>query len=127
LVVLCPGCQQVADVDDIDGKVPFRSECPRCSVDLHVCLTCQHHDKQAHNQCREPTADPVGQKDRRNLCDDHRPRPHGSGPTDTDHAKARLATAFGAPLPSAAPLSSPQPLDAAAEAKRKLDALFGKK
>lgn len=47
-----------------------RSEtCPKCDSDVHVCLNCQHYDEQSYNQCREPQADRVLDKDRRNFCD----------------------------------------------------------
>lgn len=46
-----------------------REECPNCSSDVHVCLNCVHYDKGAYNECKEPSADYVKEKDRSNFCD----------------------------------------------------------
>ncbi|MCB0334119.1 MAG: hypothetical protein KDD55_11505 [Bdellovibrionales bacterium] len=46
-----------------------REECPSCGSDLHVCLNCAHFDTTAYNECREPQAERVVDKDRSNFCD----------------------------------------------------------
>jgi len=51
------------------GLVGRRDECSRCRADLHVCKNCVHYDKTAYNECREPSADVVREKDRANFCD----------------------------------------------------------
>jgi len=52
------------------GWRPGRRElCVRCNADLHVCKNCIHFDSTAYNQCREPQADRVVEKDRSNFCD----------------------------------------------------------
>lgn len=43
--------------------------CPGCQQDLHACLQCRHYDRNAHNKCREPQAEWVTDRDRRNFCD----------------------------------------------------------
>lgn len=49
---------------------PMRKEvCPHCSSDVHCCLNCTFYDKTAHNQCREPQAEWVPNKDKANFCD----------------------------------------------------------
>ena len=45
------------------------SVCPNCQRDLHACVQCRHHDPHVHNQCREPNAEWVTDRDRRNFCD----------------------------------------------------------
>lgn len=127
--LLCPSCQKV---HAFDGLVPFRAECDACSADLHVCIACRMHDRYVENECREDQADPVAQKDRRNLCEYFKPQPIGADAADhaAAEAKRKLAALFGAaPSTSSAPASLPPPsgADAAAEAKRKLDELFKKK
>lgn len=48
----------------------FRSDtCPGCGSDIHCCLNCRNYDESAPNQCREPQAEKVSVKDRRNFCD----------------------------------------------------------
>jgi len=43
-------------------------ECPRCNTDLHVCRLCRFYDPAVANACREPIAEPVGNKERANFC-----------------------------------------------------------
>lgn len=46
-----------------------RDECPKCGADLHVCRNCRHYDANAYNECREPVAEVVREKERANFCD----------------------------------------------------------
>ena len=52
------------------GHRPGRGEsCPKCGSDLKVCLNCKFYDSGAYNQCREPSAERVVEKDRANFCE----------------------------------------------------------
>ena len=52
------------------ARVVSRAEsCPNCGRDVRVCLNCQFYDQFAHNQCREPQAELVSEKDKANFCD----------------------------------------------------------
>ncbi|MBI4126207.1 MAG: hypothetical protein HY465_01815 [Deltaproteobacteria bacterium] len=54
------------------GTMPFvgrRDECPQCHADLHVCRQCRFFDPAANNQCREPLAELVVDKEKANFCD----------------------------------------------------------
>ncbi|MGE0634029.1 MAG: hypothetical protein AB7O96_16565 [Pseudobdellovibrionaceae bacterium] len=51
------------------GIVGRRDECPHCRNDVHVCKNCAHYDPKAYNECKEPQADVVQEKDRANFCD----------------------------------------------------------
>ena len=46
-----------------------RDECPGCGSDLRVCLNCTFYDESRANQCFEPQAEKVKEKDRSNYCD----------------------------------------------------------
>ncbi len=50
-------------------KVGRRESCPHCDGDLHCCKNCSHFDDKAYNQCKEPQADRVLEKNRSNYCD----------------------------------------------------------
>ncbi len=63
---LCPHCGKALDVSRAVG---FNESCPFCRNDLHVCLACRHYDNRYNNACKEPKADVVVDKDRRNLCE----------------------------------------------------------
>ncbi|MBI5166313.1 MAG: hypothetical protein HY998_01045 [candidate division NC10 bacterium] len=43
--------------------------CPFCGYDLHCCLNCRFYDENAHNKCREPAAEWVPDKEKRNFCE----------------------------------------------------------
>ena len=50
-------------------RIGFRDACPGCGRDLHVCRNCAHHDPAAYNECRESSAERVGDRERANRCD----------------------------------------------------------
>ncbi|MCX7979226.1 MAG: hypothetical protein N2578_09510 [Bdellovibrionaceae bacterium] len=72
------------------GAVGRRDECPHCHADAHVCRNCRHFDPKAYNECREPSADPVREKDRSNFCDWFSPR---TGPLGEEDRAAKLKAA----------------------------------
>lgn len=55
-------------VDDSNG-IGRRDECLKCGQDLHCCLQCVFYDASYANDCREPQAEPVSEKERSNFCD----------------------------------------------------------
>ena len=58
---------------EINIEKPVRGdECPFCHADLHVCKACEFYESGAHNDCRESSAELVGDKERGNFCDDFR-------------------------------------------------------
>ena len=105
--------------------IPRDAECESCRRDLRSCLNCRHYDERCNNSCTEPMADPVTDKDRRNFCEYfYFSRAPFAGvrkdPKRSDAARAKLDALFQ--KPGATPAA-----DRAAEARRKLDALFGGK
>jgi hypothetical protein len=92
----CHACQREVDVA-AGESVGFRAECEGCSDDLHVCLNCAHHDTTAYNECRESSAERVGDRDRANRCDYFRPgEGDGSGANDDRAESLRdLEALFG--------------------------------
>lgn len=83
----------------VDEPLPLSrtAECRQCRAELHVCRMCEFYDTSKANACREPVAEAVSDKTRANFCGWFRPR-------------AGLR---------------PEADDAAAEARRRLDDLFG--
>lgn len=64
------------------------SACPNCQRDLHACVQCRHFDRNAHNMCREPQAEWVTDRDRRNFCDYFSLNSAAATGTKTDRAQA---------------------------------------
>ena len=51
------------------GRVMRKDICPHCQRDLHACVQCRFHDPGYHNQCREPKAEMIRDRERANLCE----------------------------------------------------------
>jgi hypothetical protein len=92
----CWKCGQTIELGP-GARVANREACPRCDADLHCCRNCRLYDTSKNNQCSEPQAEWVRDKEAGNYCDYFSP---ANGPTPR-----RL---------------SPR----AAEAKKKFDSLF---
>jgi hypothetical protein len=80
------------------GRVGTRDACPRCDSDFHSCRNCRHYDPAKHNQCAEPQAEWVGDKEASNYCDYFSP-----------NAAARTASRASSPV---------------SDVKKKFDSLF---
>ena len=66
----CSKCKKdVSSVVGTNASLGRKEACPHCSTDLHVCLNCVHYDKTAYNECHEPQAERVLEKDLSNFCD----------------------------------------------------------
>jgi len=71
---------------DSKMRVVREAECPGCGRDLHACVQCRHYDRHAHNQCREPQAEWVTDRERRNFCDYFSLHPSGQPGARADRA-----------------------------------------
>jgi hypothetical protein len=124
-VVECPSCKKS---HAFSGALSFREECA-CGQELHACVTCRFYDRYAENECREPTADPVKDKTRRNLCEEWSPKdPHASSTTEAERAKEKLNALFKGATPASSPNdAAPSGSLSVDDAKARLEALFRKK
>lgn len=80
------------------SRVGTRDACLHCDSDLHSCRNCRHYDPAKHNQCAEPQAEWVRDKEASNYCDYFSP-----------NGAARTASRASSP---------------AGDAKKKFDSLF---
>lgn len=71
------------------GKAARSEECPHCNADMHVCYNCVHYDRSAYNECREPQAERVVDKDRRNFCDYFQFAENRKGGANTEEVAAK--------------------------------------
>ncbi|MEW6733145.1 MAG: hypothetical protein AB1489_17595 [Acidobacteriota bacterium] len=62
----CHFCEQQVN---LTGKVSRTEACPHCDRDLHICCNCLFMDPFAPNQCREPQAELVRDKEKSNFCE----------------------------------------------------------
>jgi len=73
-----------------------RDTCPSCGADLHACVQCGFFAPGAYNDCREPQADRVTEKEKANFCDYFQPAARqGAAASDPkEEARARLGALF---------------------------------
>lgn len=62
---ICHACKQEVD---LEVKIGREDVCPNCYADLHVCFNCRHYDPGKQNECLEPHAGFVRERDRANFC-----------------------------------------------------------
>lgn len=63
--VSCHGCGTTIELEVVGRS----ARCTKCGADLRCCLNCRFHDSSAYNDCSEPMAERVLEKDRANFCD----------------------------------------------------------
>ncbi len=81
--VLCYKCN--ADTEfNVDSKIHRSDECPKCFASLHCCNMCSFFDKTAYNECREPMANRVLDKEKANFCEFFKLGGSGNGGTSND-------------------------------------------
>lgn len=64
----CFRCKNAVEISP-NQKVGRRDSCEKCGSDLHCCYNCHFYEAKAYNECREPSADRVVDKERSNYCD----------------------------------------------------------
>jgi len=85
----CHSCSKEIEVEGLVGR---RDDCPHCGADTHVCLNCKFYDEKSYNECKEPQAERVLEKDRSNFCDYYEPGGEGkTGPSKDDLMSAAEA------------------------------------
>jgi len=84
----CPACGKPISVAEPVGR---RETCPRCNTDLHACVHCNHYEPGAYNDCREPQADRVVDKNASNFCDYFSVRTSGGKGAADPKTKAKSA------------------------------------
>ena len=70
--------------------------CPKCMADIRCCKMCQFYDPKAYNECREPNADRITEKEKANFCDYYKFGPGGAGDAEKQRqdALAKAAALF---------------------------------
>ena len=79
------------------GPYGRKDTCPGCGADLHACAQCRFYAPGHYNDCREPQAERVLDKEKSNFCDLFEPSAGEGTPAGEDSraaAKARLDALF---------------------------------
>jgi hypothetical protein len=94
----CWSCRNELHFDVKVGiKVGRGDSCDHCGNDLRVCKNCRHYDPALHNQCREPEATFIRDRERANFCAHFDFRDQSAAPgedTKVADAKAKLEGLF---------------------------------
>ena len=72
-------CYQCCNKLEWKSFVPRSEECPHCYADIHVCRMCKFYDRSCYNECREPSAERVINKEKANFCDYFKLASNGQG------------------------------------------------
>ena len=64
----CYKCNKALELES-GMKVGRQEECPHCYASIHCCKMCFFYDPTAYNECKEPTADRIVDKEKPNFCD----------------------------------------------------------
>ena len=72
-------CHRCGKSWEADGQPGFKGTCPNCDAYLHCCLNCELYDEYAHNKCKSPTTDWVGDREKFNHCEEFQMRKQEAG------------------------------------------------
>jgi hypothetical protein len=75
MTVVCFQCGAVQTAQNVGRS----SLCEKCGADLRCCRNCEFYSLNSHNECAEPQAERVLDKERSNFCDYFRPNPKAKG------------------------------------------------
>ena len=88
-------CHQCG-TESVAPKPEFRALCEKCGAFMHVCLNCEHYDRQAYHECRaSATAEYVGDKEKYNFCEEFRPAGSGKNASEPKKSRKDIEKMFG--------------------------------
>ena len=67
--ITCHQCNTTTSAENISR----RESCDKCNYDLWVCKNCSFYSPSSYNECKEPQAERVIDKEKKNFCDYFRP------------------------------------------------------
>lgn len=90
-------CYRCRSEMSFEGRVRREATCPSCHSDVHVCVNCRFYDRSAHNQCKDPAAEFVRDKERANFCEFFELGGSTLGAAKPSSAKSAFESLFGSP------------------------------
>ena len=90
-------CWKCGESIEVRDRVGFRDPCPKCDRPQHACLNCKFYDKSFNNECREPMADRVVDKERFNFCEYFTPSTRPRSAAAASPSRAQLDALFRKP------------------------------
>ncbi len=77
-----------------EERIAARAVCAGCGAWLHCCRNCDFFAPGRANDCREPRAERIVEREQANFCDWFRPATAPDAPADTRSARAALDALF---------------------------------
>src|SRR5689334_15348304 len=68
-----PACHKCGRGLNADADYGRQDTCQGCRNPTRVCLNCKNYDKSQYNDCSEPAAERVVEKEKSNFCDYFKP------------------------------------------------------
>lgn len=87
----CSFCNAKLEIED---KVGRGDVCPSCRRDLRSCIQCRFYNQSSYNQCEEPQAERVVDKEKANFCDYFEFGGRGCGANDKKEKLSKLEGLF---------------------------------
>ena len=89
--MICYSCGKETGFKEFVGRGDV---CPHCRRDARVCKNCQFYDPKVYNECREPSAERVVEKEKSNFCDQFTMKSGGTGSATKLDPKAAAEALF---------------------------------
>ena len=89
----CYKCNTVLKSENLNN-ISRSEECPNCYANIRCCRMCKFYDLTAYNECREPTADRIVEKEKANFCDHFQIGSDQGGKDDKDDHLAAANALF---------------------------------
>lgn len=87
-----PQCYHCSNPLNPDSAFGRQETCAKCGRSTRICLNCLHYDPSRYNECKEPVADRVVDKEKSNFCDYFKP----GSPSERSNRKGAQANAISA-------------------------------
>ena len=74
--IQCYKCENILNLSE-ESKVYRQDDCDKCGASIHCCKMCIFYDEHSYNECREPVAQRILDKEKANFCDNFKLSPGG--------------------------------------------------
>ena len=91
-----PACHKCARQLNPESDYGRQDTCPGCGFSTRSCLNCTYYDPSRYNECSEPVAERIVDKEKGNFCDYFKPgdRKSGSASSGKDAAMKAAEALF---------------------------------
>lgn len=69
--IACYKCNTELQLDQA-SNISRSEECSKCYSNIRSCMMCTFYSTSSYNECKEPTADRILEKEKANFCDHYK-------------------------------------------------------